>query len=364
MFFKRHQSPSVNTAPRAGGEAVIPIADDAALDTLVGVLRAFARHTPDVDGQPAERTRALVDQWVRHATLGQPLTDTGHATPAREWRALVHAFADHRRLEASSVRASLTQLRDMIWTFVGSLHAAAAEDEEEHQTAARQLERMRDVLDGGSLAELRDEARATVAAFDAAVADRRHRRTLQVAELGIKLRDLGEQLEEAREASTRDPLTGLANRKEFDDFLRRLAELNGFVPRPACLLMIDVDGFKGLNDTHGHQAGDAALQLLAGSFARVFLRRSDFVCRYGGDEFAIVMQDTPMAAALQHAERLRSVTRDVRLPGSASETALELSIGIAELQQSEMLDDWLRRADRALYRAKDEGRDRVVQAEA
>lgn len=365
MLFRRNSStaPALPT-PRPRSETPIGTVGTDALDALVRILRAYGRLAIDTERHTAERTQATVDHWVRHAAHGHPLPGGGDRAGQRNWRALTEAFVEHRRQEVQALGGTITQLRETVWAFVGSLHGAARDEGLEDDRAARQMSRMRQALATGSREELAQVAGETLTLLDDMLASRRSRQQQQFAALGERLRQLSDQLEEARHAGTLDPLTGLANRKELDAFLQRIVQLHGFVARPACLLMVDVDGFKQWNDSFGHQAGDDALKQLAGCFARTFLRRCDFVCRYGGDEFAVVMRDTPMASALTHAERLRAAARDITLPGIASHEPLSLSVGIAEVFGDESLEDWLRRADRALYRAKHEGRDRVVQAES
>ncbi|HEU4629640.1 MAG TPA: GGDEF domain-containing protein [Gemmatimonadaceae bacterium] len=361
MLFKRTQQQVV--ASLAHADAIrADSADDPALDTLVAVLRAYGRGAPDSEFCPADQTQALTDRWVRHATIGHPLDGVGSASGRRDWRGLARAFAEHRRQEAAALANSLGQLRSTVWSFVRSLHSTATAERIEQDALGEQLAGLRGVLEHGTADELRRAAEATLTRFEAALAERRDRQQSQLSELGAQLGVLADQLEEARRASTLDPLTGLSNRKEFDDFLQRLVELHGFVPTPACLFMIDLDGFKRLNDAHGHQAGDAALLQVADALSRTFLRKCDFVSRYGGDEFSVVMRDAPLTAARAHAERLREAVAEIRLPGPARAAQLTLSVGIAELSPGETLEEWVRRADRALYRAKADGRDRVVEA--
>lgn len=332
-------------------------ADDA-LDTLVSVLRAYARFAIDTEASTAERTAAEVERWVRHATLGQPLAGESRSGK-RDWRALARTFGEHRRAEGEALDTSIVQLRDTIWSFVRSLHLAMREDRKEDETAAQQLHLLRAATERGSAADLRRVAESTLNVFDGVLAARHQRHREHAAALGAQLRALSQQLEEERRTSSLDPLTELPNRKEFDDFADRVLQLNSFVATPTCLLMIDVDGFKQLNDRHGHQLGDAALKEVARALGRIFLRRCDFVCRYGGDEFAAIMRDSPPDAAQRQAERVCAAVRELALPSRVNGFRLSLSIGVAALRGGETLDSWMKRADTALYAAKDAGRDCV-----
>src|SRR5262245_48978714 len=118
--------------------------------------------------------------------------------------------------------------------------------------------------------------------------------------------------------------------------------------------MVDVDNFKDINDARGHQVGDDALRAVAEVCVRVFMRRRDFVGRFGGDEFVVVLHETPRDGARALAVRLQDAIRSMTLEGEPG-LALSVSIGIAELARDDTPDSWLRRADFALYSAKENG---------
>jgi diguanylate cyclase (GGDEF)-like protein len=209
------------------------------------------------------------------------------------------------------------------------------------------------------------------------MAHRKERQREQFAVLADKLKNLGRELEDARRESALDPLTGLANRKAFDEYITRSIELHSLLGQPASLMMIDVDNFKSINDTYGHTAGDTALRQIANVLSKTFLRRVDFVCRYGGDEFAVILQETKLANAQLLAERLRRQVQELRpievLPVEGSEKEeddsadpaspqITLSIGVAELTIGDNAVTWIKRSDSALYQSKRAGRDTVSAA--
>ncbi|MEO0035078.1 MAG: hypothetical protein RLZZ501_1101 [Pseudomonadota bacterium] len=159
----------------------------------------------------------------------------------------------------------------------------------------------------------------------------------------------------ARQASL-DPLTGLLNRRAFAAIAGKLLAAAGRSGRPVALLMLDLDHFKRANDSRGHAFGD---ELLC-RFARVAereLRAGDVICRHGGEEFAALLPDADPDQALLVADRLRRAFAE---DSCAAEVRATVSVGIAACDLGDGLDGLLRRADRALYRAKNEGRDRCV----
>ena len=151
----------------------------------------------------------------------------------------------------------------------------------------------------------------------------------------------------------RDDLTGLPNRRHFVEAGSTIVAGAIRYRQPLALLLIDLDGFKTVNDRYGHHGGDRALRRL-GEVVRRTLRASDVAARMGGDEFVVLMPCTEAADAALAAERLRRT-----LAAQADEPALSISIGVAALGGGQDLDALLRRADAALYAAKRAGRARV-----
>jgi len=167
------------------------------------------------------------------------------------------------------------------------------------------------------------------------------------------------QLKLQQEAS-HDTLTGLLNRRGLHEAAPLCLSKYDRAGQPAAVFLLDLDHFKAVNDQHGHEAGDQVLQLLA-DVLRQQLRQSDVICRYGGEEFLVLLPQTSVEQACQIADRLLQQVRQLKpcwLPDGAT---LSISIGIAAFYctGAEELGMHLRRADQALYRAKANGRDRI-----
>ena len=168
------------------------------------------------------------------------------------------------------------------------------------------------------------------------------------------------------ELAVTDPLTGLNNRRYLDTHLQTLYNRSNQRGRPLSVLIADIDHFKAINDTHGHEGGDDVLKDFA-SRVRGTVRGADLAVRYGGEEFVVVMPDTTPEIAAQVAERLRLAvaTEPFSVKATGKPVSVTTSIGIASLQAEDIdAAGLLRRADQALYEAKDTGRNRVVQRAA
>jgi diguanylate cyclase (GGDEF)-like protein len=163
--------------------------------------------------------------------------------------------------------------------------------------------------------------------------------------------------------ATRDGLTGIANRRSFDEKLGNEWKRERRDLRTLSLLMIDVDHFKRFNDTYGHQAGDHCLQQIAKVLEEVVLRPGDLVARYGGEEFAVILSATDAMGASIVANRILDRVNELAIPHSGGENGhVSLSIGVAtSLPQPDMTrESLISSADSALYRAKHTGRNRFV----
>lgn len=164
---------------------------------------------------------------------------------------------------------------------------------------------------------------------------------------------------ELRELATTDPLTGLANRRYF--FQRANTEFQRVKRRYStfCVIMLDLDNFKKINDNWGHNTGDIVLQEAALAWSNA-LRAQDVLARIGGEEFAILLPDTHLKAAFVTAKRLETALLQQNAKTQLSEVSYTASLGVAELSpQDSNFYDCLRRADKALYRAKGAGRNRI-----
>jgi diguanylate cyclase (GGDEF)-like protein len=257
----------------------------------------------------------------------------------------------------------LTDLRQVIWVFIQNLNHSLAKEQQADERIRGQLERLEVLAKGSSTGELKREVMSAVVAISHIVEERRKSQRANVEELGTKVKILGNELETARKENEVDPLTRLFNRKAFDDYLARSVELAHAFGHASCLLLIDVDRFKTINDTFGHPEGDAVLRRISDAMVRIFLRKSDFVARYGGDELAVVLRETSLKEGLALCDRLMRAVRAIPMDRENVHFQLTLSIGASALGSGETGAAWMTRTDRALYESKRAGRDRVTAAE-
>ena len=172
---------------------------------------------------------------------------------------------------------------------------------------------------------------------------------------------LSESLETARFESRNDQLTGIANRKAFDENVKAMTGAAIDEGQELCLLIGDIDHFKKFNDTYGHQTGDQVLRLVATCLTSV-LKGQDFAARYGGEEFAVLLPETTLQAAITVANHIRKTVLSKKLIKKSTGEDLgnvTMSFGAAKFRPGEGIDTWIHRADACLYAAKHAGRNQV-----
>lgn len=164
--------------------------------------------------------------------------------------------------------------------------------------------------------------------------------------------------EAIEQAALTDALTGVPNKRSLDEALQRTCSLNDRHGEPYSLILFDLDHFKAVNDQHGHVIGDHLLRETAQKLSSM-LRNSDSIYRFGGEEFAIMLPHTAPEDAGEVADRIRACIRQICIPCGETSVSVTGSCGVATRIEGESPDQWLARADDALYRAKDAGRDRT-----
>jgi len=160
-----------------------------------------------------------------------------------------------------------------------------------------------------------------------------------------------------------DQLTNIPNRRSFDDRLNMEWKQAVREQTPISLLIMDLDKFKDLNDTYGHQQGDVVLQTVAGIFPQSFKRPGDFAARWGGEEFVILLPNTSLEGATEVAEKIRAdVGTTPFITTDGAEIRVTISVGVNSLipEKGDSIDAFISNADKALYSAKESGRNRVV----
>lgn len=181
----------------------------------------------------------------------------------------------------------------------------------------------------------------------------------ELASARAEAKSLRSEYSRIKEESLTDVLTGLKNRRAFDEAFATMLRRCSAAELPLSLLVVDIDHFKKVNDVHGHATGDLVLKCL-GKILKSLVRGNDVPARLGGEEFAVLLPETPTGGAHKVAEKIRQVVAAQQLRNGETELGqITVSIGLAELATNESKESLFKRADEALYQAKHSGRNQV-----
>ena len=335
-----------------------------ALNNLSGVLKDYGRQAFDTDIHDAAEITRQCDGWAMHLQYNAPRPETESSSLSntdgkRDWGGMRMFFARQRSHEHNYVTRTITDLNQVLWTFVRGLKSSLIRDTESDRLMRDELVRLEETANTGTTEQLKKEALSVVIRLSRIIVERQQEQQQQTQALYKQIQDLGVQLEEAREQGQRDGLTSLYNRTALDNEIARAGDMLRIFNQPACLLLVDVDHFKDINDTYGHAVGDETLRKLADCMTMAFPRKTDFISRFGGDEFAVIMPDATLDDGRKVGERLLRGVRELSMNADNKIFGITVSIGLTEISTQETAQAWIQRTDRALYAAKNGGRDRV-----
>ncbi|MEE1890610.1 GGDEF domain-containing protein [Pseudomonas carassii] len=385
--------------PVALVEDLQPVPDELepAADEVIGEDGPYA--LPDAVEPPYSQVAAHIEQTLIGLLddLSLPERHKAQALEMRErvsrglnWYELIPVLDDLAVLMLAitdsgqhEFEAYLQQLNERLETFQSHLHEASA-GHADNSSAARELDsQLREQVDGlqssvqgaADVDSLKHILENRLEGLLVTMDDHQHERDRREHELASRLQGLAERvasmeqealgyrehLEEQRQKAMIDPLTGLPNRAAWSEQVER--EVLDWQENGGHLAMaiLDLDHFKRINDGYGHLAGDKVLKIVADQL-RKRLRGRDFIARFGGEEFVLLLPQTSPPAAAQVAETLRSAIEACPFHFKGERVVITTSIGISAFRSGERGDQVLKRADEALYRAKDNGRNRVEQA--
>lgn len=341
------------------GPAALDALADGALDTLGSVFRTMGEASFPLDNEDNEEFEIVCDAIARHVENGAavPPCDIEQSTDgAREWSRIRRFYVDRRTAEANYVTERLGDYRGVVEDLMNGLRQMGDRDADTHSAVVRVLEEVEAAVAEGVLPEIRNVVKAAISNVEQTYAEQKEVYEAQIRELNERMSSLRQDLSAVREEMKRDTLTNAYNRGAFDQAVTQCLNLNFMTGQPVTLVLIDLDDFKSVNDNYGHAAGDDALRAVGETLERAFIRKSDFVARFGGDEFAVLLADTSAVQAAPLLDRFVDSLRKMTVDRPDWQGPITCSAGFTEITTGDDVKSLLERADRGLYAAKAAGR--------
>ncbi|MGI9271280.1 MAG: diguanylate cyclase [Woeseiaceae bacterium] len=337
---------------------------DGALDTLGSLVRVFGDDSFPLD-QEADTVlfAGKCGQIATHIENGEPAPAVEirqSSAGTRHWSQVRGFLVDRRRAEKIFVTERLNSYRTLVEDLVLGLRQIGERDQVTENRVVDDLEKLENTVNTGNLQDIQSVLAATVEQITNTFAEQKQEYESQLLELNSRMSNLRQDLMAAREEMKRDALTDAFNRGAFDTAIEQSVNLHAILDQPVTLVMVDLDNFKQVNDGYGHAAGDKVLRAVSECLERSFIRKGDLVARYGGDEFAVILNDTMAKDSTKLVERFLQLVSSIQIDESTPELSISCSAGYTELRDDDQIETLIERADRALYEAKAAGRNKAT----
>ncbi len=339
------------TNPKTPAKPPTDINDERA--TILYFIDTLNKHLFDIDGHPVRKTREHLDEFSKLLLQGNKGTDD-ILFRIRQF------YSSYRISEFTYMQKTFEDFKNIIWQFADQLGDDLKFEQAREAQLKIKLDSLREAVESNSIESLKTQSKDFINSYVDMQNKKVERRTKQVHNMKKNLDTVKKQLTEANEEARLDHLTKAHNRRSFDEQLKRLIKLYDLSGQQMTMLSLDIDHFKKINDTYGHDIGDFILKEFVKIVKTVFHRDADFVARVGGEEFAVIIPDYTTEAAAQKAETLMSAIRKEVFVQDKMEIRFTISIGIAQRGPQESAEAWIKRSDQALYQSKNTGRNKAT----
>lgn len=322
--------------------------------TLLYILDVYNKHLFDIEKHSVRKVREKLD------AMAKGLVDSDPKNVERTLSEIRLFFSSYRVDESTYIQHTFDDFKRIVWDLADQLSEDIHEDTAKDEQLSTHLQDLREAVESNSLETLRKKSRQFINLYVEHQQAKNETRKKRMTSVKKNLDTVKKQLLEANSSLNLDHMTGAHNRKSFDDTIKKYVHLNNMNPMQVSLIIMDIDFFKKINDNYGHDIGDFVLKECVRILKSVFHKDAEMVCRIGGEEFVVILPNHAIEHAQIRAEDVQKRIRsEVFIHGSHT-LNFTVSMGIAQLLEGEQASDWVKRADTALYKSKNSGRNKYT----
>lgn len=322
---------------------------------LLFFLKEFSMHIPEIGSDEFKnRLDRISEQFVDH----------------RPASVLMQSFSDHKLFilnyiaqEKDYIQQKESELKNIIEMLRNGLSGLIGDTRDFNSRIYDQNVRMEALTQLDDIRKIKESLKTEVSAMKQIIQEKQDSDSKRIDSLSQEISILRTSLEQVKDASQLDAMTGAFNRMTFDSRMLWTIQRTQIVWNPVSLMLCDLDNFKSINDTHGHLVGDRVLKCFVQECKTMF-RTDDFIARYGGEEFAVILPGITLKKALKRAQsfckNLSGKQFMIEPSNPSQRLGFTVSIGVSELRKRDTVDAFIDRADKALYKAKHSGKNRAI----
>ncbi|MEZ4872102.1 MAG: GGDEF domain-containing protein [Bdellovibrionales bacterium] len=324
------------------------------LATLVFLLDTFNKNLFELDSHPIRKTRETLDE------LSKELLSADKSSHEKALFRLRQFMSAYRLDEYTYIQKTFDEFRRIIWDFVEQLGDEINFEDSTDKEIRKSFHELQEAVEANSIEDLKLQSRHFIDSYTEYQTKKEEHKADRLENVRKNLAVVKKKLVEAHHNMKRDHLTHAYNRKSFDDQMVQQWKLYQVSKTPVSIIAMDIDHFKKFNDTYGHAIGDFVLVECVKVLKEAFSRDNDFVARTGGEEFVVILPDYRIDHAVQKAEKAMQRIRNSAFVHEGVKLQFTMSMGIAELYENESVEQWMKRADDALYASKQNGRNKFT----
>lgn len=324
--------------------------------TLLYIIDVYNKHLFDIEKHSIRKVREKLDSMAKDLVNPDPKQTEKTLFEIRQF------FSSYRIDEYTYIQNTFDDFKRIVWDFADQLSEDLQFETNKEKHLETNLKDLKEAVEANSLESLRLKSREFINSYVEYQTQKNELRKKRITNTKKNLDTVKKQLMEANNNLNIDHLTSAHNRKSFDEYLKKVTQMSKINNGNVSIIMLDIDFFKKINDSYGHDIGDFVLKECVHTLKQVFNKEHEMVARIGGEEFVVVLPNHTTEHAVVRAEEVQKRIRSEAFIQGDIDIRFTVSMGIAQLLENETTSDWLKRADLALYQSKNSGRNKYTVA--
>lgn len=327
------------------------------LATILFLIDIYNKNLWDTPKFSVRQAREELDQFSKKLIQSKNIDQEELFFQLRQF------FNSHRIDETTYFLQAFEDFKTIIWGFADQLKEEVKDQRSNDQYIDAHFKELRDAVESNSIEKLRTKSKEFISKYVEVQNKKENGKQKRLNSIKRNLNQFKKKLSEAQHTMNHDFLTGAYNRRFFEEQVKTFGAVAEIGESKSVMMILDIDHFKKINDSYGHDIGDFVLRECVGTIKKLFTRENDVVARLGGEEFAVFLPDYTMDSAMKKAEEVLDTIRKQVFVHGEHQIRFTVSLGLSEWRSSDHFETIYKRCDQALYEAKTSGRNKIVVAD-